>query len=59
MRVLVKDFRRIKHADDESRYAAAAGYIAGMFGAEKITAIDPRITNRHLILLGRSSGSAT
>ena len=47
-------FRRIKHADDETRYAAAAGYIAGMFGADRITAIDPRITNRHLIVMGRA-----
>jgi hypothetical protein len=45
-------FQRIKHVDDGTRYAAAAGYIAGMFGARKMTAIDPRITNRHLILLG-------
>ncbi len=47
-------FRRINHLDDETRYAAAAGYIAGMFGAEKITAIDPQITNRHLIAMGRA-----
>ena len=44
--------RRIKHVDDATRYAAAVGVIAGQFGADKITAIDERITNRHLILLG-------
>ena len=44
--------RRIKHADDRQRYAAAVGVIAGQFGADKITAIDERITNRHLIVLG-------
>ena len=44
--------KRIKHVDDATRYATAAGVIAGQFGADKITAIDERITNRHLILLG-------
>lgn len=44
--------RRINHVDDATRYAAAAGVIAGQFGAYKITAIDPRITNRNLVILG-------
>lgn len=44
--------RRIKHTDDRARYAAAVGVIAGQYGAEKITAIDERITNRNLILVG-------
>ncbi len=52
-------FRRIKHVGDATRYAAAAGYIAGMFGARKLTAIDPRITNRHLILLGPKNGDSS
>ena len=45
--------RRIKHVDDDTRYAASVGVIAGRFGAYKITAIDDRITNRNLIILGR------
>ena len=44
--------RTINHVDDETRYAAAVGVIAGQFGAYKITAIDGRITNRNLIVLG-------
>lgn len=44
--------RRIKHVDDEVRYAVAVGVIAGQFGAYKVTAIDERITNRNLIVLG-------
>jgi len=44
--------RKIKHADDRQRYAAMVGVIAGQFGADKITAIDERFTNRHLIVLG-------
>ncbi|MFW6163458.1 MAG: methyltransferase [Planctomycetota bacterium] len=44
--------RKINHLDDRQRYAAAVGAIAGQFGADKITAIDERITNRHLIVLG-------
>ena len=46
--------RGIKHVDDRIRYAAAVGVIAGQFGAYKITAIDERITNRNLIILGCS-----
>lgn len=45
-------FRRIAHVDEATRYAVAAGFIAGRFGARKVTAIDGRITNRNLILLG-------
>lgn len=44
--------RRINHLDDDARYTAAVGVIAGRYGAYKITAIDRRITNRNLILLG-------
>ena len=44
--------KRIKHVDDRIHYAAAVGVIAGQFGAYKITAIDERITNRNLIILG-------
>ena len=46
--------RRINHVDDRVRYAAAVGVIAGRYGAAKITAIDERITNRNLIILGRA-----
>jgi len=48
--------RRINHVDDETRYAASVGVIAGQYGAYKITAIDERITNRNLILLGAPPG---
>ena len=44
--------RRIKHVADAVRYAASVGVIAGQYGAYKITAIDERITNRNLIVLG-------
>jgi len=44
--------RRVKHVDDRVRYAASVGVIAGRYGAHKITAIDERITNRNLIILG-------
>lgn len=47
-------FKRIKHVDDRLRYGVAAGVIAGQFGAYKITAIDERITDRNLIILGCS-----
>jgi hypothetical protein len=46
-------FQRIKHVDDATRYAVAAGFIGGLFGAVKLTAIDGRITNRNLIVLSR------
>jgi hypothetical protein len=50
-------FRRIKHVDEDvMRYAVAAGYIAGRYAAEKVTAIDERITNRNLIILGGGAG---
>jgi hypothetical protein len=44
--------RRISHVDDRVRYATAVGVIAGQFNSYKITAIDERITNRNLIVLG-------
>jgi len=44
--------KRVNHVDDETRYAATVGVIAGQFGAYKITAIDKRITNRNLVILG-------
>jgi len=50
-------FKRIKHVDDRTRYAVAAGVIAGQFRAAKITAIDERITNRNLIILGTGARS--
>ena len=52
-------FRRINHVDDGTRYAAATGFIAGRFHAYKLTAIDDRITNRNLIILGRASRRAS
>ncbi len=45
-------FRTVNHTDDPTRYAAAVGFIGGLYGAEKITAIDERITNRNLIVMG-------
>ena len=51
-------FRRINHVDDRVRYAAAVGVIAGRFNAYKLTAIDERITNRNLIILGRGAGAS-
>jgi len=51
-------FKRINHLDDQQRYAAAVGYIAGRFHAYKVTAIDERITNRNLIILGGGSDKA-
>jgi hypothetical protein len=50
-------FKRIKHVDDRVRYAAAVGFIAGRFNAYKVTAIDERITNRNLIVLGRGAAA--
>jgi hypothetical protein len=50
--------RRINHVDDETRYAASVGVIAGRYGAYKITAIDERITNRNLIVLGAPAAGA-
>jgi hypothetical protein len=44
--------RRIAHLNDQMRYAVVAGVIAGASAADKVTAIDPRITNRNLIVLG-------
>lgn len=49
--------RRINHLDDDKRYTAAVGVIAGRYGAYKITAIDERITNRNLIILGAPAPS--
>ena len=50
--------RRINHLDDDKRYTAAVGVIAGRYGAYKITAIDERITNRNLIILGAPAPSS-
>ncbi|MHC4983765.1 MAG: methyltransferase [Planctomycetota bacterium] len=44
--------KHINHVDDDTHYAAAVGVVAGQFAAYKITAIDRRITNRNLIILG-------
>lgn len=50
--------RTVNHTDDETRYKASVGIIAGRYGAYKITAIDGRITNRNLIVLGSPTRSA-
>ena len=47
-------FRRMSHVDEQSRYTAAVGIIAGIYGADKVTAIDERITNRNLIAMKRT-----
>ncbi|MFC1586879.1 class I SAM-dependent methyltransferase [Planctomycetota bacterium] len=52
-------FKRINHVDDCTRYAAAVGVIAGRFNAYKLTAIDERITNRNLIILGKGARKDT
>ena len=44
--------RRVAHVDDATRYAVASGVIAGFYRADKVTAIDARITNRNLIVIG-------
>lgn len=44
---------RVNHTDDETRYALMVGTIAGLYNAYKITAIDSRISNRNLIILGK------
>jgi len=49
--------RTINHTDDETRYKISVGAIAGQYGAYKITAIDERITNRNLIVLGAPDGA--
>jgi hypothetical protein len=50
--------RHINHVDERVRYATAVGVIAGQFGAYKITAVDERITNRNLIVLGAPQPAA-
>ena len=37
---------------DDTRHALMVGTMAGTYGAHSIMAIDRRITNRHLIMLG-------
>jgi hypothetical protein len=49
-------FRRMSHLDEQARYTAAVGVIAGLYGADKVTAIDVRITNRNLIVMKRVMG---
>jgi SAM-dependent methyltransferase len=44
--------RTVNHVDDQTRYQVSVGTIAGRYGAYKVTAIDGRITNRNLIVLG-------
>ena len=44
-------FKRMSHLDEQSRYTAAVSVIAGLYGADKVTAIDARITNRNLIAM--------
>jgi hypothetical protein len=45
-------FRRIKHANDSTRYATAVGFIAGQYHGYKISSIEEVITNRNLIIFG-------
>ena len=39
------------HMEDDIRYSCQVGFLAGKYNAEKIAAIDRRITNRHLAIV--------
>ncbi|CAK0824407.1 unnamed protein product, partial [Prorocentrum cordatum] len=39
---------------DETKHALHVGVVAGLYGAERIQAIDRRITNRNFLLCGGS-----
>jgi hypothetical protein len=39
------------HMEDDVRYSCQVGFLAGKYKAEKIAAIDRRITNRHLAIV--------
>jgi hypothetical protein len=42
--------RRVR--DDDTRYAVMVGAMAAACGAHSVSAIDRRITNRHLMMFG-------
>ena len=42
----------VRHMDDATRYAIMVGVMAQAFNAHTVSAIDRRITNRHLIMFG-------
>eukprot|EP00936_MAST-01D_sp_MAST-1D-sp1_P001718 g1718.t1 len=42
----------VRLRDDEEKYIVKCGIIAGSTNADKITSIDKRITNRHIMLMG-------
>ena len=42
----------ITHLPDAARYAVMIGVVASQFGASRVTCIDARITNRHMVILG-------
>ena len=42
----------VRHTDDDTRYAIMVGVMAQRFNAHTVSAIDRRITNRHLIMFG-------
>eukprot|EP00929_Paragymnodinium_shiwhaense_P118347 TRINITY_DN90278_c0_g1_i1.p1 TRINITY_DN90278_c0_g1~~TRINITY_DN90278_c0_g1_i1.p1 ORF type:complete len:417 (+),score=29.94 TRINITY_DN90278_c0_g1_i1:154-1404(+) len=44
----------IAHLSDEARYAVMIGVVACQYKASRVTNIDRRITNRNIIVLGRS-----
>lgn len=49
----------VTHLPDEARYAMMAGVIAKQYGASRVTAIDRRITNRNIVLCGRTPKTET
>ena len=42
----------VRHTDDDTRYAVMVGVMAQRFNAHTVSAIDRRITNRHLVMFG-------
>jgi len=46
----------VTHLPDDLRYAATVGAIAQRFEASKVTCVDRRITNRHLLVFGEPDG---
>ena len=41
----------VRDADDATSYALKCGFIAGAYGADRMGAIDSRITNRNCVLM--------
>ena len=41
---------KVRDADDATCYALKCGFIAGLYGADRMGAIDARITNRNCLL---------